>query len=126
MLNDNIHAKLKKNCIYFGNIIFNLFGWQSWVGISLQTFALVLAIINFNKTSGWQMWVWITSPDILQWGWQGGSSNNFFYPKSYFFCELKPHAKFQNPTISPSGIKVTWLKKEKQAGLSRATLQIFS
>ena len=77
--------KIKKNCIYFGNIIFNLFGWQSWVGICLQTFALVLAIINFNKTSGWQMWVWITSPDILQWGWQGGSSNFCFTPNLIFF-----------------------------------------
>ena len=25
--------------------------------------------------------------------------NIFFYPKSYFFCDLKPHAKFHNPTI---------------------------
>ena len=29
------------------------------------------------------------------------------YHKSYFFCEVKPHAKFQNPTITPSGRKVT-------------------
>jgi hypothetical protein len=27
----------------------------------------------------------------------------FFYPKSYIFCDLKPHAKFRNPTITPSG-----------------------
>ena len=31
---------------------------------------------------------------------------NFFYPKSYYFCDLKPHAKFRNPTITPSGRKV--------------------
>ena len=31
----------------------------------------------------------------------------FSHPKSYFFCELKPHAKFWNPTITPSGRKVT-------------------
>ena len=24
----------------------------------------------------------------------------FVYPKSYFFCDLKPHAKFRNPTIN--------------------------
>jgi hypothetical protein len=27
-------------------------------------------------------------------------------PKSYFFVDLKPHAKFQNPNITPSGRKV--------------------
>jgi hypothetical protein len=31
---------------------------------------------------------------------------NFFNPNS-FFCDLKPHAKFRNPTITPSGRKVT-------------------
>jgi hypothetical protein len=29
-----------------------------------------------------------------------------FHPKSYFFCYLKPHAKFRNPMITPSGRKV--------------------
>jgi hypothetical protein len=29
-----------------------------------------------------------------------------FDPKSNF-CEIKPHAKFQNPTITPAGRKVT-------------------
>jgi hypothetical protein len=28
------------------------------------------------------------------------------HPKSYFFCDLKTHAKFRNPTITPSGRKV--------------------
>ena len=37
-----------------------------------------------------------------------------FHPKSYFFCELKPHAKFQNPTISPSGRKVTRRREEER------------
>ena len=30
-----------------------------------------------------------------------------FYPKSYFFCYLKPHSKFRNPTITPSWRKET-------------------
>ena len=30
-----------------------------------------------------------------------------FYPKSYLFCDLKLHAKFQNPRTTPSGRKVT-------------------
>ena len=37
-----------------------------------------------------------------------------FHPKSYFFDDLKPHAKFQNPTITPSGRKVTWVKERKR------------
>ena len=31
----------------------------------------------------------------------------FVSPQILFFCELKPHAKFPNPTITPSGRKVT-------------------
>ena len=38
----------------------------------------------------------------------------FFHPKSYFFCELKPHAKFRNPTITPSGRKVTRRREERE------------
>ena len=30
----------------------------------------------------------------------------FFYPKSYFFCDLKLHAKFQNPRTTPAWRKV--------------------
>jgi hypothetical protein len=29
------------------------------------------------------------------------------HPKPYYFCELKLHAKFRNPTITPSGRKVS-------------------
>ena len=39
---------------------------------------------------------------------------HFFYPKSYFSCDLKPHAKFQNPTITPSGRKVTRRKEREK------------
>ena len=39
---------------------------------------------------------------------------NLCYPKSYFFCDLKPHAKFWNPTITPSGTKVTTLERKKR------------
>jgi hypothetical protein len=31
-----------------------------------------------------------------------------------FLCELKPHAKFWNPTISPSGRKVTAAERERE------------
>ena len=45
----------------------------------------------------------------------GGSGGppTFVYPKSYFYCDLKPHGKFQNPTITPSGRKVTGAEREK-------------
>ena len=35
------------------------------------------------------------------------------HPKSYFFGELKPHTKFQNPMIIPSGRKVTQAEEEE-------------
>jgi hypothetical protein len=38
----------------------------------------------------------------------------FFYPKSYFFFDLKPHAKFLNPTITPSRRKVCGGEKKKK------------
>ena len=37
-----------------------------------------------------------------------------FHPKSYFLCDLKPHAKFKNPTITPSGRKVSEAEREKE------------
>ena len=36
-----------------------------------------------------------------------GGPQYFCYNKSYFFFDLKPYAKFGNPTITPSGRKVT-------------------
>ena len=36
---------------------------------------------------------------------QGGFSQ-FDLPQLLFLCELKPHAKFQEPMITPSGRKV--------------------
>ena len=38
----------------------------------------------------------------------------FFYPKTYFFCDFKPIAKFWNPTITPSGRKVITSEREKE------------
>jgi hypothetical protein len=38
----------------------------------------------------------------------------FFLPQILFLCDLKPHAKFQNPTITPSGRKVTRKKERKR------------
>ena len=40
---------------------------------------------------------------------QGGPPN-LFKPKILFFCHLKPHAKFHNP----SGRKVTQAEREKE------------
>ena len=39
---------------------------------------------------------------------------NFVYPKSNFFCDLKPHAKFRNTTITPSGRKVSEAEEERK------------
>ena len=39
---------------------------------------------------------------------------DFFYPKSYFFGDLKPHAKFWNPMITPSWRKVSVGEREKR------------
>jgi hypothetical protein len=35
-------------------------------------------------------------------------------PKSYSFCDLKPHAKFQIPTLTPSGRKVMAAEEERK------------
>ena len=43
-----------------------------------------------------------------------GGAQILFYPKFYFFCDLKPHAKFQNPRTTTSGRKVTRGKRKKQ------------
>ena len=37
-----------------------------------------------------------------------------FHPKSYFLCDLKPHAKFWNPTITPSGRGVCGKEKKNK------------
>ena len=34
----------------------------------------------------------------------GGVGHIFFYPKSYFFCDLELCAKFQNRSSTPSGL----------------------
>ena len=36
----------------------------------------------------------------------------------FYFCELKPHAKFQNPAITPSGRKVTQAEERKRKNAS--------
>jgi hypothetical protein len=43
-----------------------------------------------------------------------GVPHILFQPESYFFCELKPHATFQNPTITPSLRKVTRRREERE------------
>jgi hypothetical protein len=35
-------------------------------------------------------------------------------PQILFFCDFKPHAKFWNPTITPSWRKVTGSEKKKK------------
>jgi hypothetical protein len=37
--------------------------------------------------------------------WGRGGPPILFYPKPFSFFDLKPHAKFRNPTITPSGRK---------------------
>ena len=44
----------------------------------------------------------------------GGVPQMFSHPKSYFFCDLKPHAKFQDPTITPSWRKVSGGEEEER------------
>ena len=39
---------------------------------------------------------------------------NFCLPQILIFCELKSHAKFQNPTITPSWRKVTQAERERK------------
>ena len=38
-----------------------------------------------------------------------------FTPNLIFFCDLKPHAKYHNPTIAPSRRKVSEAEREKNA-----------
>ena len=38
-----------------------------------------------------------------------GAPENLFYPKSYFFGDLKPHAKFRNLTITTSELTLTYI-----------------
>ena len=45
-----------------------------------------------------------------------------FHPKSHFFCELKSHAKFQNPKITPSGRKVERKKDSEKNALNSGYL----
>jgi hypothetical protein len=45
-----------------------------------------------------------------------GTPGEIFHPKSYFWCDLKPHAKIQNPTITPSGRKVSEAERKKKEG----------
>ena len=46
--------------------------------------------------------------------WGAGGSLEFFFTPNLIFCELKPHAKFWNPTITPSGRKVTRRREERR------------
>ena len=62
-----------------------------------------------TSPGGWQICVWL-SLRLYQLG----------YP--HFSCHLKPHGKFQNPTITSSGGKVTKSEereKEKREGKKR-------
>jgi hypothetical protein len=44
---------------------------------------------------------------------QGGPPK-LFYLNSYFLFDLKPHAKFQNPTIIPSERKLSEAERKKK------------
>ena len=43
-----------------------------------------------------------------------GKKMMFFLTHVLFFCELKPHTQFRNPTITPSGGKVTTSERRKE------------
>ena len=43
-----------------------------------------------------------------------GGPTNFVSHHFYFFCDLKPHTKFQNHTITSSGRKVTRAERERK------------
>jgi hypothetical protein len=45
---------------------------------------------------------------------QGGSPYFCSHTESYFFCNLKAHAKFWNPMITPSGRKVMQGKERRE------------
>jgi hypothetical protein len=43
-----------------------------------------------------------------------GTGDQIFTPNLIFSFDLKPHAKFGNPTIPPSGRKATQQKRERE------------
>ena len=51
----------------------------------------------------------------------GGVSQICFTP-ILFFCDLKPHAKFQNHTVTPSGRKVTRSEKREKNAINSGHL----
>jgi hypothetical protein len=54
-----------------------------------------------------------------------GGSPNFVLPKILFsFCDLKPHTKFQNPTITPSERNANVGGKEEQEQEKKKTPSI--
>jgi hypothetical protein len=46
----------------------------------------------------------------------GGIPEFFLKQNLIFLCELKPHANLHNPTITPSGRKVTKAERRKREG----------
>ena len=43
----------------------------------------------------------------------------FFLGHPVYFCYLGAHAKFRNPTTTPSGILVTGVRREKKINLPK-------
>jgi hypothetical protein len=43
-----------------------------------------------------------------------GGSTKVVSPQIFIFCNLKPKAKLHNPTLTPSGRKVTQQKRERE------------
>jgi hypothetical protein len=43
-----------------------------------------------------------------------GASPTFLKYTNLIFCDLKPHTKYLNPMITPSGRKVTTVEREKR------------
>ena len=78
----------------------------------LNSFNFQHSIFNFLAISGnfKHFFFWSIFLKILN----SGGVQSFLNLKSYFFCELKPHAKFRYPRTTPSGRKVCvgggWLR----------------
>ena len=53
---------------------------------------------------------------------QGVELDGLVPPKSYFFCDLKPHTKFLNRTITTSGRKVSVGEREEKNAVNSGHL----
>ena len=54
---------------------------------------------------------------------QGGRGvRQFFLSPQFLLCDLRPHSKFHNPTITPSGRKVTQAERRRKTAVNSGHL----